>query len=172
MPYFWQRESARGEKAMTSGKSLHMPAIGMFVVAALLALGCAPASAQTIANPGQPSAATTRPAKPAPKRPPANAANEQGTDYWAINTDVGKYSRETPAERTLIDRRPLKTSDGSVGFTSAPIRAGTLADGRAVPGLERHNQDPQSYVGMSLSLTSTNKGFPLVPAPNISSSNW
>src|SRR5690349_20967173 len=82
-------------------------------VAAAMLLATATASAQTIAKPDQRGAATTaakpaQPTKPAhpvksaqtakaakPAAAPAPTA-EQGTDYWAINTDIGHYRDTKP----------------------------------------------------------------------------
>jgi hypothetical protein len=137
------------------------------VVAMLLADSAAPASAQTVVSPDKRPAAAVKSTKPAPQRAPANKAAEQGTDYWAINTDVGKYANtsraaDKPAVATREPGRvPLQTAPGSVGFASQPMRSGQFSDGRTVPGLDRYTQDPQSYVGLSLSVTSTNNSFPI-----------
>jgi len=141
------------------------------IAAAMLVAG-ATASAQTIAKPDQRGAApaaaklaqpvkSAQPAKP-PKPAAASATVEQGTDYWAINNDIGKYRDMKPIpEPNAPGRVPLQGTQGSVGFAHGTVRTGQLADGRAAPGLERYNQDPQSYAGMSLSLTNSNKTFPL-----------
>lgn len=154
---------------MTTGRSAAMQLLGAIVAAALLAGAAAPASAQTIAKPAKKAAAAAKPAKPAPA--PAKAT-EQGTDYWAINTDVGKYRDDRPVPAPHAPGRvPLQTAPGSVGFTSGAVRTGQFADGRTTPGLDRYNQDPQSYVGLSLSVTSSNKSFP-IPAPLLQQSQW
>jgi hypothetical protein len=150
-------------------------------VAVAMLLAGATASAQTIAKPDQRGAATAaaKPAHPVksaqpvkPAKPAATAATEQGTDYWAINTDLGRYRDMKPVpEPTAPGRAPLQGTPGTVGFTSGTVRTGQLADGRAAPGLERYNQDPQSYAGMSLSLTSNNKSFPL-PTQLLPSNQW
>jgi hypothetical protein len=150
--------------------------LGAIAAAALLADGAAPASGQTIANPDKRPAATAKPIKPATKRAPANAAPEQGTDYWAINTDVGKYansSREAGTSATTRERGrvPLQTAPGSVGLTSESVKSGQFSDGRAVPGMDRYTQDPQTYVGLSLSVTSNNNSFPL-PTPLMPRNDW
>jgi hypothetical protein len=149
-------------------------------IAAAMLLAGATASAQTIAKPDQrgatPAAAKSaqpaKPAKPAPASAKAAQA-EQGTDYWAINTDLGRYRDTKPVpEPTAPGRVPLQgTPGGTVGFASGSVRTGQLADGRAAPGLERYNQDPQSYAGVSLSLTSSNKSFPL-PTQLLPHNQW
>jgi hypothetical protein len=132
------------------------------------------ASAQTIAKPDQ-RAAKTAAAKPAQPAKPAAArtkAPEQGTDYWAINTDIGRYRDEKPIPAPDAPGRVhLQTAPGSVGFTSGAVRTGQFADGRTAPGLDRYNQDPQSYAGVSLSLTNSNKSFPL-PTQLLPHNQW
>jgi hypothetical protein len=152
---------------MTTGRSTAMSLLGAIVAAALLMGAAATASAQTIAKPDKKPAA----ARSAQRAPAPATAAEQGTDYWAINTDVGKYRDDRPVPAPSAPGRvPLQNAPGSVGFTSAPVRTGQFADGRTTPGLDRYNQDPQSYVGLSLSVTSSNKSFP-IPAP-LQPSQW
>jgi hypothetical protein len=149
-------------------------------IAAAMWLAAATASAQTIAKPDQRGAVTAaaKPAQPikSAKKPavtPANAPAEQGTDYWAINTDLGRYRDTKPIpEPTAPGRTTLQgVPGGTVGFASGAVRAGQLADGRTAPGLERYTQDPQSYAGVSLSLTNNNKSFPL-PTQLLPSNQW
>jgi hypothetical protein len=154
-------------------------------VAAAMWLAAAAASAQTIAKPDQRGAVTAaakpaqpvksaQPAKPAkPAATPASAkAPEQGTDYWAINTDLGRYRDTKPIpEPTAPGRVPLQGAQGTVGLASGAVRTGQFADGRAAPGLDRYNQDPQSYAGVSLSVTSSNKSF-LLPTQLLPHNQW
>jgi hypothetical protein len=150
--------------------------VGAIAAAMLLAGGAA--SAQTIAKPDQ-RAATPAAAKPAqPVKPakrtaaPATAPAEQGTDYWAINADLGRY-RDTKSipEPNAPGRVPLQGAPGSVGLAHGTVRTGQLADGNTAPGLERYNQDPQSYAGVSLSMTNSNKSFPL-PTQLLPHNQW
>jgi hypothetical protein len=134
--------------------------LGAIAAAALLAATAAPAAAQTGANPEKKKVAAAKPAAK-PKAPKAKISDETSTDYWAVNTDLGKYKRDTPAERNVTSRVPLRDAPGTVGFTSGDVRNGTLADGSAAAGMERYNQEQKSYVGMSLSVTSNDKNFPL-----------
>jgi hypothetical protein len=151
------------------------------IAAAMLVAG-ATASAQTIAKPDQRGAtpAAAKPAQPVKSAQPAKPAKpaaapatvEQGTDYWAINTDIGRYRDLKPIpEPNAPGRVPLQGAQGSVGLAHGAVRTGQLADGRAAPGLERYNQDPQSYAGVSLSLTNSNKSFPL-PTQLLPHNQW
>jgi len=157
---------------MTRARNASTQLLGAIAAAALLA--GTTASAQTIAQsekkaPTSVAAKPALPAKPAQPAKPAKPAAaqtkapEQGTDYWAINTDIGRYRDQKPIpEPSAPGRVPLQGAPGSVGFASGSVRTGQLADGRAAPGLERYNQDPQSYAGVSLSLTNSNKSFPFL----------
>jgi len=155
---------------MTTRRNVSTRLLGATAAAMLLAGGAA--SAQTLAKPDQratPAAAKpAQPVKPAqlaksakPAAAPAKAA-EQGTDYWAINTDIGRYRDMKPVpEPTAPGRVPIQGAPGTVGFAHGTVRTGQLADGNTAPGLERYNQDPQSYAGVSMSLTNSNQTFPL-----------
>jgi hypothetical protein len=148
-------------------------------LAAVMLLAGGIASAQTIAKPDQRGATppTAKPAQPSvkPAKPaPASAkAPKQGTDYWAINTDIGRYRDTKPVpEPNAPGRVPLQGgAPGTVGVAHGTVRTGQLGDGNAAPGLERYNQDPQSYAGVSLSLTSSNKTFPL-PTQMLPHNQW
>jgi hypothetical protein len=148
-------------------------------IAAVMWVAVATVSAQTIAKPDQrgTTPAAAKPAKPVKSTQPAKAAPlanavGQGTDYWAINTDIGKYRDTKPVpEPAAPGRIPLQGAPGTVGFASGAVRTGQLSDGRTAPGMDRYNQDPQSYAGMSLSLTNNNKSFPL-PTQLLPSNQW
>jgi len=166
-------------------RSRATPFLGAITAAMLLA--DAPASAQTITNPGtkpdqraataaaaKPAhpAKTAQPAKPAKPAVTANAPAAQGTDYWAINTDLGRY-RDTKsiAEPNATNRVPLQGAPGSVGLGQGTSSTGQFVDGRATPGLERYNQDSSSYAGVSMSLSNSNKSFPL-PTQLLPHNSW
>jgi hypothetical protein len=154
----------------SNGSTLFLGAI-----ATAMLLAGATASAQTNAKPDQRAAKTAaaRPAQPAKSAAArTKAPPEQGTDYWAINTDIGRYRDEKPIPAPDAPGRVrLQGAPGSVGFTSGAVRTGQFADGRTAPGLDRYNQDPQSYAGVSLSLTNSNKSFPL-PTQLLPHNQW
>ena len=165
---------------MTTRRNPSTPLLAAIAAAMLLAGGAV--SAQTIAKPDQrttPAAAKpAQPVKPAqlaksakPAAAPAKAA-EQGTDYWAINTDLGRYRDERPLPPANdASRIRLQGAPGSVGLTSEAAKTGEFATGRAAPGLERYNQDSSSYAGVSMSLTNSNKSFPL-PTQLLPHNQW
>jgi len=166
---------------MTTRSNASTQLLGAITAALLVA--AATASAQTIAKPDQ-RGTTPAPAKPAqpvksaqpakPAKPAAASATApaQGTDYWAINTDIGRYRDLKPIpEPNAPGRVPLQGAQGSVGLAHGAVRTGQLADGQTAPGLERYNQDPNSYAGVSLSLTNSNKTFPL-PTQLLPHNQW
>ncbi len=137
--------------------------------ALLLAIWASPAVAQSITQPKKSTASKT--AKTATATKAASAGGGSG-DYWSANTDLGKYSSGDPT----IDRRPaprdigrvpLQNSPGSVGFDSKPANIGRFGDGRSVPGHDAYTQQSSSYVGLSLSVPSDSKGFPLVSPSSV-----
>ena len=93
--------------------------------------------------------------------------------------------RYPQAIEQLLDRYESKVFRLALMFLRNPARAEEVTqdvflklwkalpayDGRAAPGLERYNQDPQSYAGMSLSLTNSNKAFPL-PTQMLPHNQW
>jgi len=147
------------------------PLCAALLAAALALAAPATATAQSMANPdpravAKPKAAA-KPAKPAAK------LSDQGADsYWTAKTDLGGYSRETPAARQPFERRQLPNQPGTVGFYSGTVRSGTLSDGTAVPGLERYNQTGDSFAGVSLQVTPANKSFPLLAPAGVGGSGW
>ena len=153
--------------------------IRLLAAVALTELAALSASAQTITDPNKKIGAPGTTAKPTTAKPAGTAtaagktsakpklSDQTSTDYWAINTDLGKYSRDSkpsPSERTpLLSRQPLKGADGSIGLTAGDVRPATLGNGTVAAGMERYNQTPDSYAGMSLSISSPDKNFPLLP---------
>ena len=121
--------------------------------------------------------------RPAPKPSPAPAPvhGYEQADYWTVNTSLpsqystersrpqprsGESARAVPSERSPIDRVPLRDPAGStIGFASGQTASsGRFTDGREVPGINPNTRSEDSYVGLSLTTRSANKGF-IVPVP-------
>jgi hypothetical protein len=153
---------------MTANRRPSTP-IAALLGALLLATWGSPALAQSISQPQKATVAKTKKAATATK--PASANGDSG-DYWSANTDLGKYSGgdptidRRPAQRD-IGRVPLQNSAGSVGFDSKPANIGKFGDGRSVPGHDAYTQQSSSYVGLSLSVPSDTKGFPIVSPSSV-----
>ena len=155
---------------------------GAVLIAAMFIIAPHSAQAQSAAPAAKPAArpAAKPAAKPAPVTSSVNGAEQ--SDYWTVNTALpsqygsgrsqtkpeGDRSRSAavPRERDPTSRIPLRDQPGgSVGFASGQsTRSGRFSDGREVPGLNPNTQGDSSYVGLSLSVTSGNKGLPL-PLP-------
>jgi hypothetical protein len=155
--------------------------VGAIAAMVLLLGGSAAALAQPAAKPGQPAAARTattsttahKPPKPAPAARRVAAPIDTGepgqlSDYWTIERALPGRTREDrgrPAATTSeLGRVPLQNAPGTLGIASGNIRGTEFSDGRPVPGLTQNTRGESSYVGLSLSVPSSNNSFP-IPAP-------
>ena len=103
-----------------------------------------------------------------PKRYGATAVRETP----ARQSNVVEYDRAT-GTYTEVGRVPLQTGPGSIGFTSQSTKTGTLSDGTALPGHQAYTQRDDSYAGMSLTVPSNNKSFPIpLPVPPQHKVDW
>jgi len=143
------------------------------------ALASAPGSAQPAdpsvqaAKPNQGN--TSRPARK-PTKPVARAAAQTAAaKEWTIENALPDHSPslrqyDLPAQ-PKIGRVPLES--GSVGFeTETKTNAYRTPDGRTIPGLEAAENRPSSYVGLSVSMPTSDKMMnlpvplvPLIPPP-------
>jgi hypothetical protein len=149
------------------------------MAATMLLAGASVAAAQTTpAKTVKPAAAAKRAAAPA-------KADQAQSDYWTVKTDLPKQYgaaavRETPARQSNVreydrangsyselGRVPLQTGPGTIGFTSQSTKTGALSDGTVLPGHQAYTQRDDSYAGMSMTVRSDNKSFPipLLPPP-------
>ena len=169
---------------MTAKSAMPLRRIGAVVGALLLVCGAAPALSQSANNSDKAAAArTSSKPKAAAKRaasPTATGARGGGSDYWSIdyalpnrydgarkrNADRNRAPEVTTEINSEFGRVPVQTGTGrgSIGLASGRVRASELDDGRPVPGLTANTRQESSYVGLSLSVTSDNKSFP-VPVP-------
>lgn len=170
MPYFrkHRRASPAIEAAMKANRKTSTLLAGL--IAGALTCGGAPALAQSLAqSAGKPKPVASKPVAAKPTAAAKRAAANSGSgDYWSANTDLGQYGSnvveyDRPTGQTRpLGRVPLQTGPGSVGFTSQPSKVGQFTDGRTVPGHDAYTQAPSSYVGLSLSVPSDSKSFPIV----------
>jgi hypothetical protein len=162
---------------MAAHSSASIRRLGAMAAAVLLA-GAVAASAQTAP------AKTVKPTTAAKKAAAPASAGQAQSDYWTVKTDLpkqyGAAVRETSTRQsnvreydratgtyTELGRVPLQTGPGSIGFTSQSTKSGALSDGTALPGHQAYTQRDDSYTGMSLTVPSNNKSFPipLLPPP-------
>jgi hypothetical protein len=167
---------------MAAHSSASIRRLGVMAAAVLVA-SVAVASAQTAP------AKTVKPATPA-KKAAANA--DPQSDYWTVKADLPKQYGAAPAGREAPARqgqsnvreydrttgtyselgRPLPAGPGTIGFTSQSTKTGTLSDGTALPGHQAYTQRDDSYAGMSWSVRSDNKSFPIPLLPPPQKMDW
>jgi hypothetical protein len=167
---------------MPAHSSASIRRLGAMAAAVLLA-GAAVASAQTTP------AKTIKPATAAKKAAAPASASQTQSDYWTVKADLpkqyGAAVRETSARQSNVreydratgsyselGRVPLQTGPGTIGFTSQSTKTGALSDGTALPGHQAYTQRDDSYAGMSLSVRSDNKSFPIPLLPPPQKMDW
>lgn len=148
--------------------------------AVILLCGNAPCVAQTLSTSDKSASARSattaapakKPAKPAaPMRrvssPTYGGDASQLSDYWTIEKALpNRTTRSVPDPvRPQVGRVPLQNAPGTFGFESRDIRGTEFSDGRPVPGLTQNTVSNSSYAGVSLSVPSDHKNFPLFAPP-------
>jgi opacity protein-like surface antigen len=168
---------------MAAHSSASIRRLGAMAAAVLLA-GTVVAAAQTAP------AKTVKPATAAKKAAAPASAGQAQSDYWTVKTNLPKQygaaaARETPARQnnvreydratgsyTELGRVPLQTGPGTIGFTSQSTKSGALSDGTVLPGHQAYTQRDDSYTGMSLTVPSSNKSFPIPLLPPPQKMDW
>ena len=164
-------------------KTRPMPHLAGTALAALLLAAAAPASGSAqqsdpparTAKSNQGAAPAQKPAKPAQQRaaasPNTRAAATQKQE-WTLehalpdqSASMRQYDTPPPLK---IGRVPLQSGPGSVGFeTETRSNAYQTPDGRTIPGLQATENRSSSYLGLSLSVPTSDKAMnfpvPLVP---------
>lgn len=103
------------------------------------------------------------------KRSQNSRATETQAQQWTLqdampdhSAAMRYYAPETTGE---FGRVPLQSGPGSFGFTTDnKIKANQLPDGRTVPSLETSSRQSPSYVGLSLSVPTSDKSLH-IPVP-------
>jgi hypothetical protein len=114
-----------------------------------------------------------KPAKPAPRAaasPNTRAAAAQKQE-WTLEHAMPDHSasmRQYDSPPPKIGRVPLQSGPGTVGFeTETRSNAYQTPDGRTIPGLQSTENRASSYLGLSLSVPTSDKTMsfpvPLVP---------
>jgi hypothetical protein len=110
--------------------------------------------------------ATRSPAKAATKPPPGPARQAGRTGAakakpWSIEDALPERSGALNGSAPATDkfgRIPLQS--GTVGFeTKSQVNPYETPDGRRIPGLDATTHNPPSYLGLSLSVPSSDKQF-------------
>jgi hypothetical protein len=175
------RANRRGEShEMTFKSRLTLPFTGAAWAAAMVLVAAMPVAEATPQSDAPARTVTSdqrvlarpapKPAKPklradgTPNRPPAAPAKPWTLQDALPNNSAATRSYEPPAA-PAIGRVPLQSGAGTFGVqTETQVKAHQTPDGRTIPGLEANANRPQSYLGLSLSVPSTDKTMS-IPAP-------
>lgn len=121
-----------------------------------------------------PAQTTAAPAKPKPKsatvRHAAPAARSANADYWSLNyTAPTRYDTRTTLTRDVttteltgeLGRVPLQAGQGTIGFDSH-----SRINPNVPGGVNPNTRQEDSFVGMSVNVTSLSKNLPLPVLPS------
>jgi hypothetical protein len=164
---------------MTRSTTLHFS--GIAVAASLLATvaaapgfaqGSDPSARAVTSNPVSANRPARKSAKPAPRAPIVSASEKPWTLENALpdhSAAMRQYDYTPPQSK--FGRVPLQSGAGTVGFeTETKTNAYKTPDGRTIPGLEATESRSNSYMGLSLSVPTSDKAMnfplPLVPQLN------
>jgi hypothetical protein len=68
--------------------------------------------------------------------------------------------KETPAAKPQLGRLPLQNGPGTIGFeTETKVKSTELPDGRKTPGADTTPHRPPTYLGLSISVPTSNKSI-------------
>jgi hypothetical protein len=151
-------------------------ALGAVVlVAALPSAGFAQLSDKPVrtVKPDQGGATTAKPVKPIQRSAAPNArTTEPQARQWTLqdampdhSASMRQYDRE-PIDRSHgLGRVPLQSGPGSFGITTDnKVKSNQLPDGQRIPGLDSTSRQNPSYVGLSLSVPTSDKALN-IPVP-------
>jgi hypothetical protein len=139
---------------------------GAAIGAALLIAGlCQPAWAEQSDKPGR-----TRVDRVDTHRNAVRSASSQGrrdtqSKPWSIedalpsNSPAARASQPAPKQSEL-GRMPLRSNGGSIGIeTETKFKPNEFPDGKHTPGLDTSTKNPPQYLGLSLSVPTTDKSI-------------
>jgi hypothetical protein len=114
--------------------------------------------------------AATKPVKPAQRNASSPKAETPGRQ-WTLQDAMPDHSasmRYYAPENTAasgLGRVPLRSGPGTFGIaTETKTRSDLLPDGRPIPSLDRSSRQTPSYVGLSLSVPTSDKALN-IPVP-------
>jgi hypothetical protein len=120
-----------------------------------------PASVPHTTASGRPAVREAQP-KPLPSKP------------WSLEDALPDNSpaardrlKETPAAKPQLGRVPLQNGQGTIGFeTETKVKSTELPDGRKTPGADTTPHRPPSYLGLSISVPTSDKSMiPSIGSP-------
>lgn len=114
----------------------------------------------------------------AAKAKPAARKTDAGDGQWTLqhalpdNSAAMRYYAPEPAPRPGVGRVPLQSGPGTFGLaTETQSRGDLLPDGRPVPGVYSTSRQTPSYVGLSLSVPTSDKALN-IPVPLVGGAAW
>ena len=170
--------------ASGSRRGRALPMLGAAAGALALAVACSgPGHAE---QPGGERAAGHAPPRPptsiphttASGRPPLREAQSKPSPSkslsdkpWSLEDALPDNSpaardrlKETPATRPPLGRLPLQNGPGTIGFeTETKVKPTELPDGRKTPGADTTPHRPPTYLGLSISVPTSDKS--IIPSP-------
>jgi hypothetical protein len=173
-----------GAPGSRPGRALRM--LGAAAGALALAIACS--GAGQAEQPGGERAATHPPPRPpasiphttATGRPAAREAQQplpsksSSGKPWSLEDALPDNSpaarerlKETPAAKPQLGRVPLQNGPGTFGFeTETKVKSTELPDGRRTPGADTTPHRPPSYLGLSISVPTSDKSIiPSIGSP-------
>jgi hypothetical protein len=174
-----------GASGSRAGRTL--PLLG--AAAGALALVIASPGIGRAEQPGSDRAATHAPLRPpasiphttASGRPPVRDAQPKPSPSkslsnkpWSLEDALPDNSpaardrlKETPAAKPQLGRLPLQNEPGTIGFeTETKVKSTELPDGRKTPGADTTPHRPPTYLGLSISVPTSNKSIvPSIGSP-------
>jgi hypothetical protein len=149
-------------------------AFGAMLLVAVPAPGsCEPVDSPTVRSDPRPAAPpSSKPAKPAQRtgasqnsRTPAAQRQQEWTLQDALPDHSPAMRQYEPQAKPGLGRVPLQSGPGSFGFeTENKVKPLHTPDGRIIPGLDGNAGRSSSYLGLSLSVPTTDKAMG-IPVP-------
>ena len=113
-----------------------------------------------------------REAQPLPSK--SSPSKSSSSKPWSLEDALPDNSpaardrlKETPAAKPQLGRVPLQNGPGTFGFeTETKVKSTELPDGRKTPGVDTTPHRPPSYLGLSISVPTSDKSIiPSIGSP-------
>jgi hypothetical protein len=115
-------------------------------------------------------APSTKPAKSAQRKTETPAGQWTLQDALPDHSAAMRYYAPESATGAGLGRVPLRSGPGTFGLaTETKTRGDLLPDGRPIPSLSSSSRQPPSFVGLSLSVPTSNKALNIPGVPSAGS---
>ena len=117
---------------------------------------------------------TTATGRPAAREAQPQPSRSSSSKPWSLEDALPDNSpaardrlKETPAAKPQLGRVPLQNGPGTIGFeTETKVKSTELPDGRRTPGADTTPHRPPSYLGLSISVPTSDKSIiPSIGSP-------